>query len=179
MACNLLDDSAGRREPAALTHGVTLVLDMSVYRKLDEGIPSEINVNDLARRRDASGAQTAPAPKITLPPQPRFTENDSEFLRKAAPSNEPFPATFRWMATLPRNVRPVALLQNYPRIANIMARAWGDPVMFREYMFELLIDRRGGRQGFPENIRSELLRLRTYFDELNPSSRGIGPNVPE
>src|SRR4029453_3711281 len=72
MACNLLDDSAGRREPGALTHGGTLVLDMSVYRKLDEGIPSEINVNDLARPRDASGALTSSAPKITLPPQPAF-----------------------------------------------------------------------------------------------------------
>jgi hypothetical protein len=179
MACNLLDESAGRLGPEALTYHVTLVLDMSVYRTLDEGIPSEVNVNDLSRRRDASGAIKEPAPKITLPPQPVFAENDSQFLRKAAPSNEPFPATFKWMAALPRNVRPVALLQRYPRIANIMARAWGDPVMFREYMFELLIDRRGGRQGFPENIRAELLRLRTYFDELNPSSRGIGPNVPE
>jgi hypothetical protein len=35
-------------------------------------------------------------------------------------------------------------------------------------MFDLLIDRRGGREGFPQDVRSELLRLRTYFDDINP-----------
>ena len=134
---------------------------MSVYRKLDEGVPSEIHVNDLSRRR----------PTLTLPEAPRVAqtaENDSRFMRKAAPANEPFAATFKWIASLPRHVRPLALLQQFPRIANSLARAWTDPTAFRAYMFDLLIDRRGGRKGFPENVRTELLTLRAYFDDAHP-----------
>ena len=135
---------------------------MSVYRKLDEGVPSEIHVNDLSRRR----------PTITLPDKPEraapSAENDSRFLRKAAPANEPFAATFKWIAVLPREVRPLTLLQQFPRIANALARAWSDPTAFRAYMFELLIDRRGGRKGFPEKVRTELLALRAHFDDAHP-----------
>jgi hypothetical protein len=133
---------------------------MSIYRSLDEGIPSEINVSDDARRRGA-----AATPKVTLPVAAR---NDAHFQRKATPNSEPLAATFKWVASLPRAIRPLALLQHYPRIVNVMAQTWSDPPAFRDYMFELLIDRRGGRQGFPEIMRCELLALRAYFDEAHP-----------
>ena len=146
---------------------------MSVYRKLDEGVPSEIHVNDLSRRR----------PTITLPDKPErivpAAENDAHFARRAAPANEPFAATFKWIAALPRDVRPVALLQQFPRIANSLARAWSDPTAFRAYMFELLIDRRGGRKGFPEKVRTELLTLRAYFDDAQPLVRTVGRHDDE
>jgi len=133
---------------------------MSIYRTLDEGIPSEINVSDDARRRGASAT-----PKITLPVAAR---NDEQYQRRAMPNSEPLAATFKWVASLPRAIRPLALLQKYPRIVNVMAQTWADPPAFRDYMFELLIDRRGGRQGFPETMRCELLALRAYFDEAYP-----------
>jgi hypothetical protein len=133
---------------------------MSIYRSLDEGIPSEINVSDDARRRG-----TPAKPEITLPVAGR---NEPHFERKASPSNAPLAATFKWVAKLPRAIRPLALLQQYPRIVNVMAQTWSDPPAFRDYMFELLIDRRGGRQGFPQNLRCELLALRAYFDEAYP-----------
>jgi hypothetical protein len=133
---------------------------MSIYRSLDEGIASEINVSDDARRRG-----TTATPKITLPAAAR---DDAQHQRRATPSNEPLAATFKWMASLPPAIRPLALLKQYPRIVNVMAQTWSDPPAFRDYMFELLIDRRGGRQGFPETVRCELLALRTYFDEANP-----------
>ena len=155
-----------------LPRDVSLVIDMSVYRKIGAGIPNEISVNDLSRRRDAPGQPAAPPAQADVAPHPSVAANDTHAERRAAPANEPFPATFRWIATLPRHVRPVALLQQYPRIANVMARAWGDPAMFRGYVFELLIDRRGGRRGFPEKVRAELLALRTYFDETHPGFDG-------
>ena len=133
---------------------------MSIYRSLDEGIPSEINVSDDARRRGAKAA-----PEITLPVAAR---NDASYKRKATPANEPLAATFKWMASLPRAIRPLALLEQYPRIVNVMAQTWSDPPAFRDYMFELLVDRRGGRHGFRENVRCELLALRAYFDEMHP-----------
>src|SRR5438046_638952 len=107
---------------------------MSVYRTLHESVPSEVNVSDIGRRRSASSMP----PDETRPPieQPAL-----KFVRKAAPSNTPFPSTFRWIASLPREVRPLALLKQFPRIANMLAQAWHDPAQFREYMFDLLIDR--------------------------------------
>jgi hypothetical protein len=143
---------------------------MSIYRSLDEGIPSEINVSDDPRRRGATAK-----PELTLPVAAR---DDAQRQRKAVPNNEPLAATFKWVATLPRAIRPLALLQRYPRIVNVMAQTWSDPPAFRDYMFELLIDRRGGRQGFPQNVRCELLALRAYFDEAHPhASIGLAPEI--
>ncbi len=88
--------------------------------------------------------------------------------RRLAPINEPLPATFRWLAKLPRIVRPLALLRRYPRIANNMAGAWGDPRAFRAYLDDLLIDRRGNRQGFTPEIQRELVLLRFHYEEEHP-----------
>ncbi|HEY3179380.1 MAG TPA: hypothetical protein VGL25_10920 [Casimicrobiaceae bacterium] len=145
---------------------------MSVYRTLHEGVPSEVNVSAVARRGQQSNS---PATED----KSAIAGNDATFARKAAPNNQPFPATFKWIASLPREIRPLALLQQYPRIANMLAQSWHDPSAFREYMFDLLIDRRGGRQGFPQDVRAELLRLRAYFDHIHPHVGTIGRQNPE
>ena len=140
---------------------------MSVYRTLHRGVPSEVNVSAVARRRqESTSAATEDKPTVA--------DNDASFARKATPNNQPFPATFKWIASLPREIRPLALLQQFPRIANMLAQSWHDPAAFREYMFDLLIDRRGGRQGFPQDVRSELLRLRAYFDDIDPLAHTVG-----
>ena len=150
-----------------MPHSGTLVNDMSVYRTLHKGVASEINVSAVARRGENSTfAGTEPKPTVA--------DNEATFLRRAAPNNQPFPATYKWIAGLPREIRPLALLQQYPRIANMLAQSWHDPAQFREYMFDLLIDRRGGRQGFPQDVRSELLRLRAYFDHIDPLAHTVG-----
>ena len=137
---------------------------MSVYRSLSHDVPSEVHVNDIARRRSPSSDSAAN--DVALP---RATPaSGAPYLRKAAPANQPFPATFRWIAGLPSELRPIALLKQFPRIANMLAQAWHDPAAFREYMFDLLIDKRGARQGFPKDVRAELLALRTYFDHIHP-----------
>jgi len=106
-------------------------------------------------------------------------DNAATFVRKAVPNNQPFPATFKWIASLPREIRPLALLQQFPRIANLLAQSWHDPAAFREYMFDLLIDRRGSRKGFPRDVRSELLRLRAYFDHIDPLAHTVGRQSQE
>ena len=140
---------------------------MSVYRTLHKGVASEVNVSAVARRGQES---TSAGPQD----KPTVARTESTFNRKAAPNNQPFPATFKWMASLPREIRPLALLQQFPRIANMLAQSWHDPASFREYMFDLLIDRRGSRKGFPQDVRSELLRLRTYFDHIDPLAHTVG-----
>ena len=142
-----------------MTSDVTAVPNMSVYHALDEGIPSEVQVYDYAgKRRDA--------PRIDLP-APSFALSDVADARKASPANEPLAATFKWIAGLPRALRPLALLRKYPRIANRLANSAHDPAAMRDYLFELLVDLRGGREGFPQDVQSELLALRLHFDATN------------
>ena len=143
-----------------MTPAVTAVSNMSVYNTLDKGIASEIRADDVSPRRRALNAAASAASADAL--------NDAHYARRALPANEPFTATFDWLASLPCDVRPLALLQRFPRIANRLANAWNDPADFREYMFDLLIDRRSGRKGFPLDVESELLALRTFFDDVQP-----------
>ena len=37
------------------------------------------------------------------------------------------------------------------------------------YFDELLVDRRGGRQGFPKDVLRELLVLRSYYERFHPN----------
>ena len=145
---------------------------MSVYRTLHANVASEVNVSDIGRRRSASAGARDESP-------PSAVRAADSFVRKAAPSNTLFPSTFKWIASLPREVRPLALLKQFPRIANMLAQAWHDPAQFREYMFDLLIDRRGCRKGFPQDVRSEVLKLRAYFDHIHPHVRTVGRQGPQ
>jgi len=73
--------------------------------------------------------------------------------------------TFKWLATLPAEVRPMVTAREYPRIANRIGELWGNCEYSRLYMQGLLKDRRSGRKGFPALIRRELETLQTYYFE--------------
>ena len=125
---------------------------------------------DSARK---SGA-TAPAPVQTLDAPPKRLshalpdEEEIARLRRQTPMGEPLPITFRWIAKLPRRVRPFALLRQYPRIANMMAGMWPDQEAYHAYLHDLLTDRRGNRSGFPPEIVQELFALRVHYEQLHP-----------
>ena len=70
----------------------------------------------------------------------------------------------QWMLGLPQEVRPVELLRRYPRIANRLAECWSDAEATDRNLDDLLIDRRGGRQGFPPPVAEELVRLRERWE---------------
>jgi hypothetical protein len=65
-------------------------------------------------------------------------------------------------------MQPRTLMYKFPRIANLIAAMWQDPNSLRRYVDDLLVDRRGNRQGFPLEVLSELFKLRAYYDELHP-----------
>lgn len=90
-------------------------------------------------------------------------EADHRRLRKAAPATDPLPRTLKWVASLPPNVRPVALLRHYARIANVIALTWDDPISCIPYMNSLFIDTRANRQGFPPDVLSELREIRRHY----------------
>ena len=58
-------------------------------------------------------------------------------------------------------------MDQFPRIANLLAANWNEPIAFHGYMNNLLVDRRGGRQGFPSDIKNELIKLRTAYELRN------------
>jgi hypothetical protein len=68
-----------------------------------------------------------------------------------------------WADNLPPNLRPVELMRRYPRVANRLALCWADRTLRHNALEDLLIDRRGGRQGFPARVREELIRLRIAY----------------
>ena len=103
--------------------------------------------------------------KPPLPSVPDSSpERDPRSLRRAAQLNLPLPNSQRWIALLPDEIQPRALLQQFPRIANKLARLWGDKKSVETYLNQLLIDRRANRRGFPPDVQIELLNLRDYIE---------------
>ncbi|NOV24377.1 hypothetical protein E5S69_12755 [Cupriavidus necator] len=72
-------------------------------------------------------------------------------------------AAMRWVLSLPAEARPLLLCRRYPRIGNQLAALSANPAALHAFLVELLIDKRGGRQGFPDGIALELSRLHEYM----------------
>jgi hypothetical protein len=66
------------------------------------------------------------------------------------------------METLPPDFQPRQTSKTFPRIANALAALWSVPEQLTSYLDELLADKRGGRQGFPVRVLSELHALSAY-----------------
>ena len=98
------------------------------------------------------------------------SSSESGNRRALQPLNQRLPATARWAASLPDEVQPLGLLQSLPRIANTIAHLWQDNAALRAYLDDLLVDRRGGRRGFPPEIQNELLVLREYCEGRFPGA---------
>ena len=127
---------------------------MSIYRRTDR-IPLR-DVVATAQPR-AGGAQAQ-------------NEVDWATRRAKAPATGLLRPTVQWASMLPRDVVPHALLSKFPRIANLLAVLWQDPGSLRRYLDDLLVDKRGNRQGFPLEILRELFAFRAYYDQLHPGS---------
>jgi hypothetical protein len=90
--------------------------------------------------------------------------------RKAKPVDRLLPLSDRLLDRLPLHVCPRQLATQYPRIVNLIALQWNDSNACSAYLEELLVDRRGARQGFPSVVELELVKLRDYWfrRELTP-----------
>ena len=99
-------------------------------------------------------------------PEPN-TISDWDALRRAVDGKESQlrARTFKWLATLPAHVRPMAAARQYPRIVNRIGDLWAHCESTRLYFQSLLIDRRQGREGFPAVVRHELEVLQDYYFE--------------
>lgn len=83
-----------------------------------------------------------------------------------------------WLRDLPESVRPLKTCARFPRIVNRLASSWAKPEQCRAYFDELLLDRRGDRQGFPTEIAFELAALKNYFETaVHPSKQTIWDDI--
>jgi hypothetical protein len=106
-------------------------------------------------------------------------EQDWTGRRKAEPAQFLFPTTVRWMQSLPSEFQPTTLGKAFPRIANTLAALWTRPNEFMSYLNDLLIDNRGGRQGFPTDVLTELHALTDYYAQCFAVAVGRpGPAQP-
>lgn len=76
------------------------------------------------------------------------------------------PETWALLAELPIDAKITQLAVKYPRVANRLAENWSRPDITKPYLASLLIDDRGGREGFPADVVAELLRLSHYYETL-------------
>ena len=87
--------------------------------------------------------------------------------------------TFKWLATLPADIRPMATGRAYPRVLNRIGDLWGHCEYTRLHFQSLLIDRRKGRKGFPPEARRELEALQQhYFEHLSGLPAMLWKAVP-
>ena len=94
--------------------------------------------------------------------------------RKETPAEVLFPIAARWIETLPLEMRPTALSGQFPRIANMLAMLSARPDALMRYLNDLLIDRRGGRRGFPSDVVRELRALTAHYGTPPPDASSIG-----
>ena len=58
---------------------------------------------------------------------------------------------------------PHALEEKYPHVMNKIIELWDMPQM-EEYILDLIVDKRGGRQGFPKDVAAEIYCLSQVYD---------------
>ena len=71
--------------------------------------------------------------------------------------------TFKWLATLPRELWPMATGRRHPHVVNRLGDLWPNCECTRLYFQSLLIDRRAGRRGFEPAVRKELEALQHHY----------------
>jgi hypothetical protein len=74
--------------------------------------------------------------------------------------------TIQWLAELPPEVMPQHLSLRFPRMANALYLRWTDRHACSAYLDDLIIDKRGTRRGFPDEILEELATLKNYFQTV-------------
>lgn len=112
------------------------------------------------------------AESIDLGPANSLSGPDWASMRKAEPYDKLTALTANWAKTLPPKVKPEALMEKYPRIANMVAANWPDPLARSTCLEDLIRDRRGGRKGFAPQVAEDLAILR-MFHNFGPRIRGV------
>lgn len=130
----------------------------------------KVSLNDARKALD----ETGPAGYTVK----RKTENWTE-QRSAGEPEGLSEAAVAWMAALPEGVRPTQLALRYGRLANRLCELWNDPAGCERLLDELMMDRRGGRQGFPLKVAHELATLRDHYFKLHHKGKSAWEHVEQ
>jgi hypothetical protein len=127
---------------------------MSIYRQRHSRLETDVTA-------------TIPPEKAAayIPAAPRTAELESQWaqVRKSSPANVVLPRSRKWIDELPSHLRPIHLIEQFPRIVNLLAFDWDDATAANKQFDNLLLDHRDSRRGFPEEVRRELVALRDYY----------------
>jgi hypothetical protein len=82
-----------------------------------------------------------------------------------------------WIAELPEAVQPRQLAIRYARLANRLCKVWGERLACERLLDDLMMDRRGGRKGFPLQVANELATLRDYYFKLHHHGKSAWEHV--
>jgi len=136
---------------------------MSIYRRQRWLDPN--GVHHVPATGTAATTRGTPSSASSAAPQ------DWSRHRKARPAECLLPSSENWLDQLPPDVFPGALATHYPRIVNLIAERWNDRRGCAACFVDLLVDRRGGRQGFPAPVKSDLLMLLHHWCGRGPKQQ--------
>ncbi len=103
-------------------------------------------------------------------PESRPKKSQDNQSSQALPAMGPFAE--QWYTNLPDKIRPAVMRCKFPHILERIQREWESPVALDKLFNSLMVDDRGGRQGFPFTAVRELHVLRDYyFDVLMPDAK--------
>lgn len=70
---------------------------------------------------------------------------------------------------------PYALEASYGRVLDRIMKLWDDPIGLQLLFEDLMVDKRGGRQGFPSAVANDIYRLSVMYDSLRESEQELDP----
>ena len=97
--------------------------------------------------------------------------------RRPAPVEPLTEATAAWLASLNADVRPVELARLFPRIANKLCELWKRPAQCDDYIKKLMMNDRGTRRGFPNEVGREISVLANHYASVHPYRHSIWDDV--
>ena len=128
----------------------------------------KVSFTDARKALEETGAAAYAVPRKPEDWEARRTQSEAEQLGDDARA---------WMAELPDAVRPNQLALRYARLANRLCRVWEQPAKCERLLDDLMIDRRGGRKGFPLPIANELATLRDHYFRLHHDGKSAWEHV--
>ncbi len=108
---------------------------------------------------------------------PRKEEHWEEQRKEPSTSEALSDEANAWMSELPESVRPRQLALRYARLANRLCKVWLEPARCERLLDDLMIDRRGGRKGFPLAVANELATLREHYFNLHHQGKSAWEHV--
>ena len=142
---------------------------------------SPVGLRELPAADKRIHAQSEPNWPNPPPPRPGLRPDPTVLAMRRPPA--PFDRALtrlgtRWLQSIPRRHRPRELASRYPHVINRMALLWGKRDLVDLYFDDLMVDRRGGRQGFPREVSQEILALHGHFQGLfDRNMRPFGFNL--